>query len=75
MLVDSVQMPLFRRIRIPINRKMAIVLCDIQGHSYEEAAKILGISVATLTVRLCRGREQFKKRLHIEYDMDKDGDR
>jgi len=36
--------------------KTVILLCDIEGLSYEEAAKIIGISVTTVGTRLQRAR-------------------
>lgn len=52
--------------------KTMLTLCDIQGLSYEEAALTLGINVGTVASRLSRAREQFKRRLRIEYDIGKD---
>lgn len=40
-----------------------IILCDIEGHSYKETAKILDISVGTVQSRLSRGRLKLRQRL------------
>lgn len=45
------------------NYRMALLLCDIEGFSYEEIADILGIKVGTVRSRLHRGREALKKKL------------
>jgi RNA polymerase sigma-70 factor (ECF subfamily) len=52
--------------------RKVLVLCDIQGLSYEEASEILDISVGTVASRLSRAREQFNQKLRIEYDLGKD---
>ena len=40
-----------------------IVLCDLQGLAYEEAARLLGCPVGTVKSRLARGRERLRERL------------
>jgi RNA polymerase sigma-70 factor, ECF subfamily len=41
-------------------QKEAIVLCDIQGYSYKEAAGMLGIKENTLKSHIFRGRSRLK---------------
>lgn len=41
----------------------AIVLCDIEGFSYEEIAAALEINLGTVKSRIARGREELRKRL------------
>jgi RNA polymerase sigma-70 factor (ECF subfamily) len=41
----------------------AIVLCDIEGYSYEEIAAALEINLGTVKSRIARGREELRKRL------------
>jgi len=41
----------------------AVVLCDIQGLSYEETAAALGIGIGTVKSRISRGREELRRRL------------
>lgn len=41
----------------------AIVLCDIEGLSYEETAATLGINLGTVKSRISRGREELRRRL------------
>jgi RNA polymerase sigma-70 factor, ECF subfamily len=44
----------------PIQRK-AIVLCDIQGYSYKEAASILSVKENTLKTHIFRGRGKLRQ--------------
>jgi len=41
----------------------AIVLCDIEGLSYEETAAALDVSLGTVKSRISRGREELRRRL------------
>lgn len=41
----------------------AIVLCDIQGLTYEETAQALGTNIGTVKSRISRGREELRKLL------------
>ncbi|WP_022917612.1 RNA polymerase sigma factor SigE [Ruania albidiflava] len=43
--------------------RAAVVLCDIEGLSYEEIAEVLGISMGTVRSRIHRGRAQLRTRL------------
>ncbi|GBC92512.1 ECF RNA polymerase sigma factor SigE [bacterium HR15] len=40
--------------------RTAVVLADIQGHSYEEIAEIMGTSIGTVRSRIHRGRKQLR---------------
>jgi RNA polymerase sigma-70 factor (ECF subfamily) len=48
---------------LPTVYREAVVLCDIEEHSYEEAARALGCGVCTVRSRLHRGRELLTQRL------------
>jgi RNA polymerase sigma-70 factor (ECF subfamily) len=48
---------------LPLHYREVVVLCDLQGLSYEEAASALGCAVGTVRSRLHRGREQLGARL------------
>jgi RNA polymerase sigma factor (sigma-70 family) len=43
--------------RLPAEQREAVVLVMIEGHSYKEAAAIVGCPVGTLNSRLVRGRD------------------
>jgi RNA polymerase sigma-70 factor (ECF subfamily) len=47
----------------------AVVLVDVEGQSYEEAAEILGVAVGTVRSRLFRGRRLLQEML-FEYARD-----
>ncbi len=49
--------------RLPESFRAAVVLCDLEGHSYEQAAGILHCPVGTVQSRLARGRERLRHRL------------
>jgi len=42
---------------LPIRYREAVVLCDLESKSYDEAAALLGCAVGTVRSRLHRGRE------------------
>jgi RNA polymerase sigma-70 factor, ECF subfamily len=43
--------------------RMSVVLCDIEGFSYEEIAEIMKCSLGTVRSRVHRGRKQLRARL------------
>src|SRR3569623_3713061 len=48
---------------LPPDFRAAVVLCDIEGLSYEEIAATLGIKLGTVRSRFHRGREQLRAAL------------
>jgi len=46
--------------------RMAVVLCDLLGHSYAEAAAMLGVREGTVKSRVFRGRAALAERLRAE---------
>jgi len=48
---------------LPHDYKMALLLVDIQGHSYQEVAELLAVPVGTIMSRLYRGRAKIEKAL------------
>ncbi|OQB14380.1 MAG: ECF RNA polymerase sigma factor SigE [Firmicutes bacterium ADurb.Bin193] len=55
--------------------RVAVVLRDINGHSYEEAALILGCSIGTVKSRINRGRQKLKELLSDYLEQNQDTDR
>ncbi len=43
--------------------RVAVVLCDIEGLSYEEIAAVLGVKLGTVRSRIHRGRTQLRETL------------
>ena len=57
---------------LSFEHKTVLVMCDVQGLSYEDAAQILNTNVGTVASRLSRAREQFNQKLRVEYDLGRD---
>jgi RNA polymerase sigma-70 factor (ECF subfamily) len=53
---------------LPTDFKTIILLCDIEGFTYEELAKILDIPIGTVRSRLFRARNMLKEKLR-EYAL------
>jgi len=49
--------------RLPPDQRLTVVLCDVQGLSYEEAAQVMAIELGTVKSRLSRARSQLRARL------------
>lgn len=49
--------------KLPIDFKTVILLCDIEGFSYEEISKIIDIPIGTVRSRLHRARNMLKESL------------
>jgi RNA polymerase sigma-70 factor, ECF subfamily len=50
-------------LELPDIYREAVILCDIEGLSYEEIAAALEINMGTVKSRIARGREELRKRL------------
>jgi len=48
---------------LPLVFRAAVMLVDVEGFSYKEAAEILGVPVGTVMSRLYRGRQALKRQL------------
>ena len=48
---------------LPLDQRAAVVLCDVQGLTYEEVSEALHISLGTVKSRLSRGRARLRKLL------------
>jgi RND family efflux transporter MFP subunit len=49
--------------RLPDRFRVSVVLCDLEGRTYEQAARHLGWPIGTLKSRLTRARERLRQRL------------
>jgi RNA polymerase sigma factor (sigma-70 family) len=49
--------------RLPEPFRAVVVLCDLEGHSYEQAAGLLQCPIGTVQSRLARGRKRLRDRL------------
>jgi RNA polymerase sigma factor (sigma-70 family) len=49
--------------KLPANFRRVLVLCDLEGHTQQEAGKQLGIPEGTISSRLTRGRKLLAARL------------
>ena len=49
--------------RLPAAFRAAVVLCDLEGNSYDQAAEVLRCPVGTIQSRLSRGRQRLRRRL------------
>ncbi|GAB4345809.1 MAG: sigma-70 family RNA polymerase sigma factor [Flammeovirgaceae bacterium] len=48
---------------LPVDFRIVIILCDLEGFTYEEMAKILDIPIGTVRSRLHRARNLLKEKL------------
>ncbi len=55
---------------LPPDFRAAVVLCDIEGLSYEEIAEILGAKLGTVRSRIHRGRAMLRKALAHRAPVD-----
>ena len=51
--------------RLPLQHRIAVIMRDIDGLSYEEIAESMQVSLGTVKSRIARGREMLKSRLGI----------
>ena len=52
--------------RLPLGQQQVILLVGLEGMSYEETSRILGIPVGTVRSRLSRGRDTLRELLGME---------
>lgn len=48
---------------MPEAYREAVILCDVEGLTYDETADALGIGIGTVKSRISRGREELRRRL------------
>jgi len=58
---------------LPAHHRAVLVLCDLQGMSYEEAAQVIGARVGTVKSRLNRARLALKDRLEPVMELVRSG--
>lgn len=58
--------------RLPGNYRAVIALGDIEGFKSREIARILGVSVATVKIRLHRARQELKKKFEAGCEFYRD---
>jgi RNA polymerase sigma-70 factor (ECF subfamily) len=51
-------------LHLPVHQRVAVVMRDIEGLSYEEIAETTQVSLGTVKSRIARGREELKRRLN-----------
>jgi RNA polymerase sigma-70 factor (ECF subfamily) len=56
--IDAVEQAL---LTLPDDQRTIVVLCDVQGLSYEEAAEVEGIALGTVKSRLSRARTRLRQ--------------
>jgi RNA polymerase sigma-70 factor (ECF subfamily) len=49
---------------LPLRYREAIVLCDLEGHTYEQTAKLLNCAVGTIHSRLHRAHQLLTRKFH-----------
>ncbi len=60
---------------LPPDYRAAVVLCDIEGFSYEEIAATMGVKLGTVRSRIHRGRAQLRAALAHRDSAHRDSDR
>jgi RNA polymerase sigma-70 factor, ECF subfamily len=50
-------------INLPVVYREAVILCDVEGMSYDETAAALDVSVGTVKSRISRGRHELRRKL------------
>ena len=48
---------------LPADFRVAVILCDVEGLSYEEISDVLGVKLGTVRSRIHRGRGQLREAL------------
>ena len=55
---------------LPIELREPVVLIDVFGNSYRDAAEVMGLPVGTVKSRVHRAREQLARTLGLEMDVE-----
>ncbi len=51
-------------LQLPLQQRIAVIMRDVEGSSYEEIAESMQVSLGTVKSRIARGREELKRRLN-----------
>jgi RNA polymerase sigma factor (sigma-70 family) len=54
---------------LPERYREPVILCDLQGRTYEEAAAVIGCAVGTVRSRLHRGRELLGRKMRPDREI------
>jgi len=60
---------------LPEAFRVAVLLCDVEGRSYEEIAQLMGSSIGTVRSRIHRGRSLLRRYMDAQAKPEKRGDR
>lgn len=60
---DQVNRILLALEQLPAEYRLAVLLCDVEEMSYDEAAKAMDVPIGTVRSRVSRGRALIRKRL------------
>jgi RNA polymerase sigma factor (sigma-70 family) len=52
--------------RLPVDQRVVVILCDIEGLTYDEIVASTGMQLETVKSRLCRGRVRLRNLLQVE---------
>ena len=53
-------------LKLPSDQRIAVIMCDLQGFSYEEIAEAMRSSLGTVKSRIARGRAKLRGVLRLE---------
>ena len=55
--------------QLPLEQRTAIILCDVQGLSYDEAAQAMETNLGTIRSRISRGRARLRTYLQAYKEL------
>jgi RNA polymerase sigma-70 factor, ECF subfamily len=55
--------------KLPLDQRVAVVLCDVQGLSYEEVAEVTQTTIGTVRSRISRGRARLRTYLNQHREL------
>ncbi len=54
---------------LPLEQRVAVILCDVQGLSYEEIATTTQVTLGTVRSRIARGRARLRGYLYKHQEL------